>query len=102
MIAQIRVGSQNSPRIVIDRKNLSINCEQFILIFCKNNKQSICGLIQEGLDKQSIILYPHLPDFDISYHERFKSTHIHIYSINFVYNLQNILSLHFFCFHFFD
>jgi len=56
VIAQIKVGSQNSPNIVIDKKNLSITSGHPSLIFCKNSKQSICGFIQCGFDKKSIIV----------------------------------------------
>jgi hypothetical protein len=55
VIAHIIVGSQNSPKTVIDRKNLSIISVEPILIFCQNNKKLIWGFIQSGFDKQSII-----------------------------------------------
>jgi hypothetical protein len=60
VIAQIIVGSQNSPKTVIDKKNLSITSEQFNLMFCRNSKKSICGSIHAGFDKQSIIIPPTL------------------------------------------
>ena len=55
MIAQIIVGSQNSPKTVIDKNRLSSILKCSVLIFCKNTRKSICGLSQLGFEKHSII-----------------------------------------------
>ncbi len=56
VIAQIKVGNQNSPNIVIDKKNLSNTSKWPILMFCKKSRKSICGFIKLELDKKLIII----------------------------------------------
>ena len=54
-MAQIKVGSQNSPNMVIDKKNLSINSGS-----AKTVKNLFADLTSSGLiNNQSYMLYYH-------------------------------------------